>query len=123
MSRNKMNKAEVDGKYLRNVETMQSLKWFFYCSHFDDVKNSIGQMNAWKNCHMLPNLLLPSCKILSVSQEHAIGSGTTAKTVLREDEKWIENYQITSCFRAKCGEQKKCLWTRLNATQTSTCDT
>lgn len=90
MSRNKMNKAEVDGKYLRNGETMQSLKWFFYCSHFDDVKNSIGQMNAWKNCHMLPNLLLPSCKILSVSQEHAIGSGTTAKTVLREDEKWIE---------------------------------
>lgn len=29
MSSNNMNKAEVDGKYLRSGKTMQSLKWFF----------------------------------------------------------------------------------------------
>lgn len=43
-----MNKAEVDGKYLRRGKTMQSLKWFLFIALalVGAVKNSIGQMKC-----------------------------------------------------------------------------
>lgn len=46
MRSNKMNKAEVDGNYLRSGETMQSLKWFLLTALVGAVKNSIGQMKC-----------------------------------------------------------------------------
>lgn len=63
MSSNKMNKEEVDGKYLRSGKTMQSLKWFFYCSLFEHVKNSIGQMKCLeKLSHASETFLARFCR-------------------------------------------------------------
>lgn len=54
-----------------------------------------------------------SCKILSVSQKHALGM-TRKKTVLRVEEKWIKlsNYKLFSC------QMRKECWKKENETHT-----
>lgn len=97
-----MNKAEVDGKYLRCGKTMQSLKWFLFIAPalVGAVKNSIGQMKcSEKLSHASRDLF--SVLLFFVSIQHAIWDEQDKNTFTSN----VENDRITSCSSlVECGK-------------------
>lgn len=97
MSSNKMNKAEVDGKYLRSGKTMQSLKWFFIAVSVVLEMLKI-QWDRWecleKLSHASENFsdFLKKISFLSVAHNMQVDDGKW------DGEKGLGNYQISSLF-------------------------